>query len=154
MTIFEDFEALKAGVGNDFGYTPYITVTQDMIDHFAKATLDTQWIHTDIERAKQTPYGGTIAHGFLTLSLVTKFLEDLMRVNIMDVAMNYGLNKVRFMRVVPSGAKVRMKANLISVEDYPRGGVKATLHTVLECENSTKPVCVADWVILLYPAAT
>jgi acyl dehydratase len=153
MTIFEDFEALKAGVGNDFGYTPYITVTQEMIENFAKATLDRQWIHTDIERAKKTPYGGTIAHGFLTLSLVTKFLEDLMQVQTMDMAMNYGLNKVRFMRVLPSGAKVRMKANLVSVEDYPKGGVKATLNTVLERENSTKPICVAEWVILLFPAA-
>ena len=154
MTIFEDFDGLKAAVGYDFGYTNYITVTQYMIDHFAKATLDKQWIHTDIERAKQTSYGGTIAHGFLTLSLVTKFLEDLMQVNTVDVAMNYGLNKVRFMRVVPSGVNVRMKADLVSVEDYPRGGVKATLHTVLELENSTKPVCVADWVILLFPAAS
>ena len=150
MTIFDDFTHLKTAIGRDFGYTRFVTVTQDMIDNFAKATLDTQWIHTDVERAKQTPYGGTIAHGFLTLSLVTHFLEDLMQVKTMTMGMNYGLNKVRFMRVLPSGAKVRMKATLVNVEDYPQKGVKATLQTLLERENSTKPICVAEWVILLY----
>ncbi len=150
MTNFDDFDHLKTAIGRDFGYTSYVTVTQDMIDNFAKATLDTQWIHTDVERAKKTPFGGTIAHGFLTLSLVTHFLEDLMQVKTMTMGMNYGLNKVRFMRVVPSGAKVRMKATLVNVEDYPKNGVRATLQTVLERENSTKPICVAEWVILLY----
>ena len=127
-----------------------MTVTQDMINNFAKATLDHQWIHTDIERAKTTPYGGTIAHGFLTLSLLTKFLEDLMHVKSMELGMNYGLNKVRFMRPVLAGSKVRMKATLSNVEDYRGNGVKATLNTALEVENSLKPVCVAEWMILLF----
>jgi acyl dehydratase len=150
MTIFEDFTDLKTAIGRDFGYTDFVTVTQEMINNFAKATLDHQWIHTDIERAKETPYGGTIAHGFLTLSLLTKFLEDLMHVNSMEIGMNYGLNKVRFMRPVPAGSKVRMKATLFDVEDYRGNGVKATLNTVLEVENSLKPVCVAEWMILLF----
>ena len=102
------------------------------------------------ERAKTTPYGGTIAHGFLTLSLLTKFLEDLMHVKSMEIGMNYGLNKVRFMRPVPSGSRVRMKATLADVEDYRGNGVKATLNTLLEVENSRKPVCVAEWMILLF----
>jgi NADPH:quinone reductase len=150
MTIFEDFTDLKTAIGRDFGYTDFVTVTQEMINNFAKATLDHQWIHTDIERAKETPYGGTIAHGFLTLSLLTKFLEDLMYVKTMTIGMNYGLNKVRFMRPVPSGSNVRMKATLFDVEDYRGNGVKATLNTVLEVENSLKPVCVAEWMILLF----
>ena len=150
MTIFEDFTDLKTAIGRDFGYTDFVTVTQEMINNFAKATLDHQWIHTDVERAKTTPYGGTIAHGFLTLSLVTKFLEDLMLVKSMQLGMNYGLNKVRFMRPVPSGSRVRMKAILANVEDYRGNGVKATLNTVLEVENSLKPVCVAEWMILLF----
>jgi acyl dehydratase len=150
MTIFKDFDHLKTAIGRDFGYTDYVVVTQDMINNFAKATLDHQWIHIDEERAKGTPFGGTIAHGFLTLSLLTKFLEDMMLVESMEMGMNYGLNKVRFMRVVPSGAKVRMKATLSNVEDYRGNGVKATLNTVLEIENSTKPVCVAEWIILMF----
>ncbi len=150
MVIFEDFTDLKSAIGRDFGFTDYVTVTQEMINSFATATLDHQWIHTDIERAKTTPYGGTIAHGFLTLSLVSKFLEDLMQVKSMTIGVNYGLNKVRFMRVVPSGVRVRMSAVLLNVEDYTQSGVKATLKTVLEIENSVKPVCVAEWMILLF----
>jgi acyl dehydratase len=150
MTIFEDFTDLKTAIGRDFGYTDFVTVTQEMINNFAKATLDHQWIHTDVERAKTTTYGGTIAHGFLTLSLLTKFLEDLMHVKSMELGMNYGLNKVRFMRPVPSGSRVRMKATLANVEDYRGNGVTATLNTILEVENSLKPVCVAEWMILLF----
>lgn len=150
MTIFKDFTDLKTAIGRDFGYTDYVTVTQEMINNFAEATLDHQWIHTDVERAKATPLGGTIAHGFLTLSLLTKFLEDTMMVETMEMGMNYGLNKVRFMRAVPSGAKVRMRATLSDVEDYRGNGAKATLNTVLEIENSTKPVCVAEWIILMF----
>jgi acyl dehydratase len=150
MIIFDNFTDFKAAVGQDLGYTDYITVTQEMIDNFAKATLDFQWIHLDSERAKQTPFGGTIAHGFLTLSLLSKFSADLYTVKNVKMGVNYGLNKVRFTGIVPSGAKVRMKAHVLNVEDFPKNGLKATLEVVLEIENSPKPVCVAEWMFLMF----
>ena len=150
MIIFDNFTELKAAVGKDLGYTDYVTVTQEMIDNFAKATLDFQWIHLDAERAKETPFGGTIAHGFLTLSLMSKFSADLYKVKDVTMGMNYGFNKVRFTGIVPSGSKVRMTARIIYVEDFQKNGVKATLETVLMIEHSPKPVCVAEWIILMF----
>jgi acyl dehydratase len=150
MIIFDNFTDFKAAVGNDLGYTEYVTVTQEMIDNFAKATLDFQWIHLDTERAKETPFGGTIAHGFLTLSLLSKFSADLFKVKGVTMGVNYGLNKVRFTGIVPSGAKVRMQARILNVEDFQNNGIRATLETVLEIENSPKPICVAEWLFLMF----
>ena len=150
MRVFKNLTALKAAVGTDFGATDYLTVTQEMIDDFARATLDFQWIHTDPDRARQTPFGGTIAHGFLTLSLASKLLGELFTVESTTMGMNYGLNRVRFTGVVPSGGQVRMRATLFSAEDFPNGGLKAEVATTFELAGATKPVCIAEWVILQF----
>lgn len=151
MTSFENLSALKAAVGQDLGTTPWLTVTQGMINDFAKATLDFQWIHIDIEMArKHSPFGGPIAHGFLTLSLAPKFMADLFRVNSVKMGVNYGTNKVRFTDAVPSGAHVRMKASIKSVEDFPGNGVKVEMSCIFEREGTTKPVCIAELVSLMF----
>jgi acyl dehydratase len=150
MLIFQNLAALKAAANQDLGATDWITVKQEMIDDFAKSTLDFQWIHTDIERAKASPFGSTIAHGFLTLSLVSHFVETLFKVESAKMVVNYGLNKVRFPNVVPSGARVRMQSTLKSIDEYGDNGVSVTLSAVIEIENQTKPACVLEWVILFF----
>jgi acyl dehydratase len=150
MRIFQNLAALKAAKNQDLGVTDWLTVTQEMIDNFAKSTLDFQWIHTDIERAKASPFGSTIAHGFLTLSLVSYFVEQLFKVESAQMVVNYGLNKVRFPNVVPSGARVRMKGHFKSIDEYGDNGVSMTLSAVIEIDNQTKPACVLEWVIVMF----
>jgi acyl dehydratase len=150
MLIFQNLAALKAAANQDLAATDWLTVTQEMIDNFAKSTLDFQWIHTDLARAKASPFGSTIAHGFLTLSLVSHFVEQLFKVESAQMVVNYGLNKVRFPSVVPSGARVRMKGHFKSVDEYGDNGVSITLSVVIELENQTKPACVLEWVIVMF----
>ncbi|TAG75117.1 MAG: MaoC family dehydratase, partial [Runella slithyformis] len=111
MKIFANLTALKAELGQELGSTPYLTVTQEMINDFAKATLDFQWIHVDVEMAKQhSPFKTPVAHGFLTLSLAPKFMSDLFQVTSVKMGVNYGANKIRFTSAVPAGSNVRMRA--------------------------------------------
>jgi acyl dehydratase len=133
--------------GQELGPTGWLEVTQERIDAFADATEDHQWIHVDPERAAAGPFGTTIAHGYLTLSLCAPLLSDVLkRVESSGMSINYGTNKVRFPAPVPAGSRIRARVTVASVEDVP-GGEQAVLHTEIEREGGDKPVCVADLVI-------
>ena len=148
---FQNLTELKAAIGQDLGTSQWLTVSQEMINDFAKATLDFQWIHLDVERAKrESPFKGPIAHGFLTLSLAPKFMAELVDVTSVKMGVNYGTNKVRFTGSVPSGSNVRMKATLKDVKDYPNNGAMVEIVATFELENASKPVCVAELISLMF----
>lgn len=150
MVTVEAPEALKQYAGQEIAVTDWIAVTQDRIDQFANATGDRQWIHIDRERARrESPYGTTIAHGFLTLSLVSDFIRQVLEVKGLRMAINYGLNRVRFPSAVLADSKVRARVALQSVKDLPEG-VEATWAITIEAENSDKPCCVAEWLVRYY----
>ncbi len=149
MTTFESVEALKDAVGRHLGHSEWMQITQDRVDQFADATDDHQFIHVDQEAAAQTPFGGTIAHGYLTLSLVVPLVSQIYRVDGVQMGVNYGTNKVRFPAPVPVGSKIRAGAELASVTDVP-GGVQVELTVTIETEGGSKPVCVAETVSRLY----
>ncbi len=137
-------------VGHTFGPTPYFTIDQARIDAFAACTDDAQWIHVDPDRAAQGPFGTTVAHGYLTLSLLVKFVQDLQVLpDGLQLVVNYGLNKVRFPAPVPSGANVRCSATLSACEDRGEGRTLITLDCVVEVEGSTAPALVAQVLYLL-----
>ncbi len=140
---FETPEALHAAVGTHLGFSGWVEITQERIDQFADATGDHQWIHVDPERAKQGPFGTTIAHGYLTLSITNLFLARLLRVPTATMGVNYGANKVRFPAPVPVGSRVRMGAEIIDVQDVPGGAQVITRNTV-EIDGSEKPACVVE----------
>lgn len=150
MTHFKDFTELKAFVGQDLEPTPYLTVTQEMINGFADATHDLQWIHIDTEKAKNGPFKTPVAHGFLILSLASKFASELFTVENVNMGINYGLNKVRFTGIVPVDGRVRMRAKLKRVEDYPNNGVKIEIFGAIELEDSKRPVVIFEWVVLAF----
>jgi acyl dehydratase len=145
---FTDLSELEAAVGEELGTTDWMTITQERVDAFADATDDHQWIHVDVERAKQGPFGGTIAHGYLTLSLIAHFNQELIRIETSGARLNYGLNKVRFPNPVRVGARIRCTASLAELTDVPAGKQMITRY-VLEIEGETKPACVAEMVVLL-----
>jgi len=149
MLTITGIDDLKARVGDELGVTDWHDVTQDAIDAFARATGDDQWIHVDVERAAQTAWGGTIAHGLYTLSLGPKFSYELFSFEGFGFGLNYGYNRVRFPAPLPVGSRVRMRALLAAVEEVP-GGVQLTVTQTFEREGSEKPVCVADWVARYY----
>jgi len=140
---------LREAEGQDLGTSDWFEVTQKDIDTFADVTGDHQWIHVDVERAKDTPFGGTIAHGYYTLSLAPRFSEQILKFEGFAFGVNYGLNKVRFPAPLPVGGKVRMSAKLASVEPI-QGGAQVTLQLTFEHEGSEKPVCVAETLARLY----
>jgi acyl dehydratase len=140
---------LKSRVGQELGVSDWHEVTQEAVNQFAEATGDHQFIHVDPERAKETPFGGTIAHGYLTLSLGPMFSYSLFTMEGVAFALNYGLNKVRFPAPVPVGSKVRMRATVQNVEDIPGGAQLTMLHT-FEIEGGEKPVCVAEALSRVY----
>jgi acyl dehydratase len=143
MRTFEKISDLQALVGQELGVSEWTTVTQERIDKFAEATGDHQWIHIDPERAKAGPFGTTIAHGFLTLSLLPEMTASAFRVNETRMGVNYGLNKVRFPAPVPAGSRLRGRFKL--VEYVPlEGGAQMTVECTMEREGSDKPVCVAE----------
>jgi acyl dehydratase len=144
----ESIEALKGLIGEHLGYSDYMTITQERVNQFAEATGDHQWIHIDVERAKAGPFGGPIAHGYLTLSLGPVFLPEIFSVGGIAMGVNYGANKVRFVSPVPVGANLRAGVKVMSVDDTP-GGVRVTLETTFECEGASKPSCIAE-VIFQY----
>jgi acyl dehydratase len=137
---------LKALAGTDLGAGGWLEVSQDRIDTFADATGDHQWIHVDVERAAAGPFGGTIAHGYLTLALLIPLWTELLRIEGIGMAVNYGLNKVRFPAPVPAGAKVRLAARLGGVEDVAPRTVQAVVDLTLEVQGSDKPAVVAQAV--------
>jgi acyl dehydratase len=142
-------EELKTLVGEHLGYSDLVEITQEQVNQFAEATGDHQWIHVDVERAKAGPFGGPIAHGYLTLSLGPMLSPQIYRVNGVSMGVNYGANKIRFPSPVPVGSKLRLGAKLLSVEDIP-GGAQMTMEFTFEVEGATKPSCVAEVVFRLY----
>jgi len=137
---------LESRIGHEVGVSPWVEVTQERIDLFAKAIDDPQWIHVDVERAKQSPFGGTIAHGFLTLSLLSKFIESTFSFADRRMGVNYGLNRVRFTAPLPSGSRVRARFKLLKYEKIEGNGAQVTWDVAVEREGSDKPVLVAEWI--------
>lgn len=138
-------DELKALVGQHLGTSDWLEITQERVNTFADATGDHQWIHVDTERAKDGPFGGTIAHGYLTMSLGPVLLPKIITVTGFSIALNYGLNKLRFPSPVPVGSKLRLSADLLGVEDIT-GGVQSTYRLTFEVEGGDKPACVAEAV--------
>jgi acyl dehydratase len=150
MTIHvKDTAALQELVGTHLGYSEYRTVTQEEVNLFADATGDHQWIHVDPERAAAGPFGRTIAHGYMTLSLLPVLLSGLMKVDGVTMGVNYGTNKVRFPSPVPVGSEIRAGATLASVEEVS-GGVQIVMDVVVEVKDAVKPSCVAQIVSRYY----
>ncbi len=139
------FDSIANHVGEHLGYSAWHNVTQEQVNKFADATGDHQWIHIDVERAKAGPFGGPIAHGYLTLSLAPILLSQVLQVEGVKMGVNYGTNKVRFPSPVPVGSNLRLGAKLASVEDVP-GGKQVTVEATFEVEGATKPSCVAELV--------
>ena len=149
MRTITGLEELKEAQGQELGVSDWHQVTQKDIDAFADVTGDHQWIHVDPERAKETPFGGTIAHGYYTLSLAPMFSEQVFKMDGFAFAINYGLNKVRFPAPVRVDSKVRMRAKLAELESIP-GGAQMIMELTFEREGGDKPVCVAQSVVRVY----
>ncbi|MBB1159913.1 MULTISPECIES: MaoC family dehydratase [Amycolatopsis] len=145
MRVFSDVAELAEAVGGPLGTSEWHTVSQEQVQLFADATGDHQWIHLDQEKAAAGPFGATIAHGFLTLSLIPAFLPEIYRVDGLKMGINYGLNKVRFPQPVKVGSRVRGTAELVELTDVP-GGKQAVVRWTVEIEGEDKPACVAEMV--------
>lgn len=135
--------ALKQLVGEELGVSDWREISQAKVDAFADLTDDHQWIHVDVERARESPFGGTIAHGFLTVALAPSFMDELFAITDVSMGLNYGLDRVRFPSPLPVGSRVRMRATLAAADDIP-GGVQTTMIFTFEVEGGDKPVCVAE----------
>jgi acyl dehydratase len=147
----DTLQQLKDLAGREVVVSDWLEVTQERIDRFAEATDDRQWIHIDRKRAvAESPFGTTIAHGFLTLSLLSALLGESLKFARVRMGVNYGLNRVRFTAPVPAGAKVRGRFTLQAVEDIPDNGVQMTWAVILEREGSDKPCLVAEWLTRRY----
>ncbi len=151
MRVFETLQDLAACVGQEVAVSDWIAVTQEQVNQFAQATGDPQWIHVDVERAKSGPFGGTIAHGFLTLSMLPKFFESSFEIRQTRMGINYGLNRVRFTSVVPVGSRLRARMTLKAAEWIEQGGLQMTWSVTVEREGHDKPVCVAESLSRRYP---
>ena len=151
MRVFRSLDELSAAVGEEMGPTDWLPITQERVDRFADATGDHQWIHVDRDRALRSPFGGTIAHGYLTLALIPMFASQLFHLEGLGAALNYGVNKVRFPAPVPVGASIRARATIADVVDVPAGKHMVT-HYVIEIEDADKPACVAETVVMLLNA--
>lgn len=143
MTTIRD---LESRVGQEVGISPWVEITQERIDTFARAIGDFQWIHVDAERARNSPFGRTIAHGFLTLSLLSNLSEQTFSFSDRRMGINYGLNRVRFTSPVPVGSRVRARFTLAKFEKIEGDGVQVTWNTVVEIEGAAKPALVAEWL--------
>ena len=144
-----DMAGLRELAGQHAGFTEWQTMEQDRVNRFADATDDHQWIHVDVERAKQSPFGGTIAHGYLTLSLVAPIMGELVKVTDSSTGLNYGLDRVRFPAPMPVGGRWRGGAELLEVTEIP-GGLQMKVRVTIEVEGSEKPAMVADSLVRLY----
>jgi acyl dehydratase len=150
MTTISHPKDLLAMIGQDLGSSSWLDVSQERINVFADATDDHQWIHVDVERAKTGPFGGPIAHGYLTLSLLIPLWSEILVIEELDMAVNYGLNKVRFPAPVPAGSRVQVSATLADAEEVGGNGIQATIDTVMRVEGADKPVCIAQMVHRYY----
>ncbi len=143
--------ALKKKVGSELPLGDWITVTQEMINAFAEATLDFQWIHVDVEKANQySPFKAPVAHGFMSVSLISKMLGEVLRVESVQMGVNYGLNKVRFPNPVLVNSKVRLRSKILQVDPYGDTGMKILWDCTVEIEGAEKPACVAEFVSLMF----
>jgi acyl dehydratase len=149
-SVFDNPAELLAAPGFHLGYSEWLEIDQERIDLFAAATGDHQWIHVDPERAAKGPFGRTIAHGYLTLSLANQFLPEIMRVDNVSMGVNYGCEKVRFPAAVPVGSRVRGGGEVISAEEI-KGGVQVVVRMTIEIEGSDRPACVIDTISRFYP---
>ena len=150
MKTFQTIADLTACIGQVVAVSDWITITQQQVNLFADATGDHQWIHVDPEKAAAGPFGGPIAHGFLTLSLLPKFFESSFEIVGSRMGVNYGLNKVRFTAPVPVGSRLRASMKLLASEPIANGGVQMTWEVTVEREGSDKPVCVAESLVRRY----
>lgn len=148
MRTFSGIDEFAEALGTQLGHSEWRTVSQDQVDLFSDATDDHQWIHTDAERARTGPFGGPIAHGLLTLSLIPSFMREIYQVKGLSMVINYGSNKVRFPNLVPVGSRLRAGAELIAFDGGSQGA-QATVRVTIELEGSEKPACVAEIVSLL-----
>jgi acyl dehydratase len=148
--VFRSAREYQEAVGRAFGPSDWLTVDQHRIDLFAEATGDDQWIHVDAARAATGPFGGTIAHGYLSLALVNYFLPQLVRAEGLRHGLNYGCDRVRFPAALRSGTRVRGHAEIVAAEQQPDGAVQVKIRVTLEAEGGGKPVCVADTLSRLY----
>lgn len=151
-TVFETPAALKDAVGKQLGPSDWIEITQERIDRFADATEDHQWIHVDPERAAKGPFGTTIAHGYLTMSLASAFLPQILEVRGIAMGINYGVDRVRFPAPVPVGSRLRAGAEIIEVEEVKGGAVQSKVRVTIEIEGGDRPACVVDTISRYMPA--
>ncbi len=150
-TILDGIDAVRAAVGTHLGFSDWEVVTQERVDLFADATGDHQWIHVDVERANaESPFGGPIAHGYLTLAMSNEFLPRIVEVRGVSMGVNYGVDKVRFPTPVRVGARVRAGAELVGVDDVS-AGIQTTMRVTIEVEGADKPACVIDALSRFYP---
>ena len=148
--VIDGIDEIKALIGEHLGYSEYIAITQEQVNLFADATGDHQWIHVDPERAKkESPFGGPIAHGYLTLSLGPVLYPKVVFIKGFAMGVNYGANKIRFMSPVPVGANLRLGVKLLAVDDIA-GGIQSTMEFTFEVEGTTKPACVAEIIFRSY----
>jgi len=151
-TVFDTPQGLLGAVGKPLGASDWLEIRQDRIDGFADATGDHQWIHVDPERAKSGPFGRTIAHGYLTLSLVNHFLPQILEVRGIAMGVNYGCDRVRFPAPVPVGSRIRGVGLLVAAEEVKGGAVQATVRVTVEVDGSERPACVVDTISRFVPA--
>ena len=151
MKTIQTLSELQPLVGQEVATSDWITVTQEQINLFAQATGDYQWIHVDEERAKGGPFGSTIAHGFLTLSLLPRFFESALTIVQVRMGVNYGLNKVRFIAPVPVGSRLRAHMKLLACDAIDNHGMQITWEVSVQREGAAKPVCIAESIARLYP---
>ena len=151
-TTFSSPAELEGSIGKQLGHSEWLEIDQNRINTFADATGDHQWIHVDPERAKAGPFGAPIAHGYLTLSLVSMLLPQIIEVSGISMGINYGTDRVRFPAPVPVGSRVRAGAELVDVKEVGGGAVQATVRVTMEIEGSEKPACVVDTISRYYAA--
>jgi len=150
MRVFESLAELRPLVGQEIAVSDWVEVTQQRIDQFAQATGDHQWIHVDPQRAAKGPFGTTIAHGYLTLSMLPLFSETAIELRGVRMSVNYGLNRVRFMSPVPVGSELRGRFRLVAIEDIADNGLQITTEVTVERKGSDRPVCVAESIARRY----
>ena len=154
MRVIESFAAMKALAGEEIGVSSWVDVTQERIDKFAEATGDFQWIHVDRERAaRELPGGKTIAHGYLTLSLLPRMIYEIYRIDGVAHGLNYGSNRIRFTAPVPAGSRVRARLRVKTAEDVKNDGLRVVGEATVELEGSDRPACVAETISIVYPGA-
>jgi acyl dehydratase len=151
MRVFTTFEELEAAAGEQIGTSEWVTIDQRRVNQFADATGDHQWIHVDVERAKAGPFGGTIAHGYLTLALIPWLGSQVFKLATPGAKLNYGINKVRFPTPLRVGSRIRIHVTIANVADLPTGKQLTVKHSI-EIEGQEKPACVAETVVLLLPS--